>query len=93
MHSKQFGFLGKRSTVEAITDTIEKIRIDNSSKIKSICTFLDLKKAFDTVDHKLFLQRCADYGLRGPVLAVLQDDLSTEHNLSSLQPKSLTYKR
>ena len=53
LHSRQFGFRAKRITEEEITDIFEKIRINKSNKIKSICTFLDLKKAFDTVEHKL----------------------------------------
>ena len=44
--------------------------------IKKVCTFLDLKKTFDTFDHKLLLQKCADLCLRGPVLAFLQNYFS-----------------
>ena len=42
LHCKQFGFREKRSNAEAITDIIEKTRINNSNEIKSIRTFLDL---------------------------------------------------
>ena len=32
-----------------------------------------MKKALDTVDHKIFRYKCANYGLWGPVLTILLD--------------------
>ena len=49
LKSSQFGYRRKRSTVDAIIQIIEKIRDDDQFLCN--CLFLDLSKAFDTLDH------------------------------------------
>ena len=73
----QFGFKHGKSTVDAIATLIVEIRSNlhnNSEKTK--CTFLDLMKAFDTVDHNIVLQKCYRYSLRGPLYNILKSYLS-----------------
>ena len=77
LSDSQFGFRHGKSTVDAIATLIDEIRSNlhnNSEKTK--CTFLDLKKAFDTVDHKILLQKCYRYCLRGPIYNILKSYLS-----------------
>ena len=64
---KQFGFRNKRSTVDAIAIVIDSLRSYKITSTKTCCAFLDLKKAFHTVDHNLLLKKCELYGLRGHV--------------------------
>ena len=76
---KQFGFRSKLSTVDAIASLTEEIRA-NWYKSKSLtkCTFIDLKKAFDTANHELLLKKCEHYGLRGTVLKMLESYLKDQ---------------
>ena len=57
----QYGFLEKHSTL----DTVNIIQNNMDSKLFTCGIFIDLKKAFDTVDHAILLQKLDHYGIRG----------------------------
>ena len=61
----QFGFREDHSTVLALTEIIDNIKhaIDNNEYTVGI--FIDLCKAFDTVDHGILLEKLKYYGIRG----------------------------
>ena len=63
----QFGFQTGRSSSMAILNLTEKISnyLDNMKAVISV--FIDLKKAFDTIDHTILLQKLNHYGIRGIV--------------------------
>ena len=76
LNNKQVGFREKRGTVDAVSNLVELIRTSkHSSTEHTYCTFLDLRKAFDTIDRKILLQKCEMYGLRGPVYTILESYL------------------
>ena len=60
----QFGFRSKHSTVHALISITESIRsaLDESKYVCGI--FVDLQKAFDTVNHKSLLDKL-HHGIRG----------------------------
>jgi len=63
---QQFGFRSSHSTVHALILMIDKIQKANDSKNYSCGIFIDLGKAFDTVDrHHVLLDRLEYYGIRG----------------------------
>jgi hypothetical protein len=65
LYKFQFGFREKHSTNMAIVTLIDKISnaLDNGEYV--IGVFLDLQKAFDTVNHKILLNKLHRYGIRG----------------------------
>ena len=62
---QQYGFRKARSTSMAITQLIEDITNANEEKKFTAGVFIDLKKAFDTIDHSLLLKKLDHYGVRG----------------------------
>ena len=65
LYSLQFGFRAKHSTTHALINITEKIRsaLDNNKVASGI--FVDLQKAFDTVNHEILLSKLEYYGFRG----------------------------
>ena len=64
----QYDFRSGRSTSLAIIHLIENItNMLDSKKKNTIGIFIDLKKAFDTIDHVLLLNKLEYYGVRGIV--------------------------
>ena len=60
----QYGFRAKLSTEYAILDIYEKL-LENLDKGLNTCAiFLDLAKAFDSVDHNILLRKLEKYGVR-----------------------------
>ena len=61
----QYGFRNSRSTYMALMDLVENIceSIDKKKYVMGI--FIDLKKAFDTIDHNILLRKLYHYGVRG----------------------------
>ena len=61
---QQFGFRKKHSTSHAILNIVEEIRKNLDNKTYSCGVFVDLEKAFDTVNHKILLKKLDHYGIR-----------------------------
>ena len=61
----QFGFRKNRSTSQAATLLIENISHSMEEKKSALCVFLDLSKAFDTIEHSTLLSKMYHYGIRG----------------------------
>ena len=65
LYDFQFGFRKNHSTSLAMIETTDSIRrlIDDKNYVLGI--FVDLTKAFDTVDHDILLEKMNNYGIRG----------------------------
>ena len=53
-------------------------------KQSSCCIFLDLKKAFDTLDHDILLSKLESFGFRGRVLTLLKSYLNNRNRFLQL---------
>ena len=64
----QFGFRKKYSTFLALMELVDNITKNIDGGNYSIGIFLDLSKAFDTIDHTILLDKLCRYGIRGVTL-------------------------
>ena len=66
-YKHQYGFRKKHSTIHPIIHFLNHIanQKDISSKNITAAIFLDLSKAFDTISHKILLEKLEYYGIRG----------------------------
>ena len=63
----QFGFCANHSTSHALVSITEKLREALDTGHFACGVFIDLKKAFDTVDHEILIAKLEHYGVRGIV--------------------------
>ena len=95
-YNYQFGFRKSHSTSHAIITLVERVfkALDMGKYVVGV--FLDLKKAFDTVDHTILLRKLEQYGIRGKTLRWFESYLSNrtqyvEYNNSKSDTKIKTY--
>ena len=85
IYNKQFGFRSNHSTNDALVSLTEGIKtfLDNGFWVAGI--FLDLRKAFDTVNHQILLQKLTNYGFRGNSNKLLQSFLFNRKQFVSIK--------
>ena len=61
----QSGFRSLHSTVTALLNATNNWAYNIEKGNVNAAVFLDLKKAFDTVDHDILLSKLSSYGVQG----------------------------
>lgn len=65
LSNHQYGFRSNHSTATAIMELAEEITTAMDKHHYFVSIFVDLQKAFDTIDHQILLQKLYKYGIRG----------------------------
>ena len=82
----QFGFRSGASTVHALLKFTEDILKSFDNNKFGIATFMDLSKAFDSIDHKILLTKIKRYGVHSTPLRWIHSYLSNrEHFVSGIR--------
>ena len=85
LYKRQYGFRKHMSTNTALLDVCNNLSksLDNSEI--SFGVFIDISKAFDTVQHSILLDKLQNYGIRGTPYLLLESYLQNRKQYVSLQ--------
>ena len=76
LNPNQYGFRKKCSTAFAIYDLIENKLKNLDENLFTCALYVDLSKAFDTVDHSILLKKLEHHGIRGVPLELFKSYLN-----------------
>ena len=76
LYSSQYDSRKGHSTEFAVLEIIDRIILDLDKGETPINVYLDLSKAFDTLDHKILLEKLSHYGINDVALNMFDSYLS-----------------
>ena len=75
LSNHQFGFRKKYSTSHAINSLVNQFHDSVEKNEFMIGLFIDLSRAFDTISHKILIDKLYKYAIRGIALEWIKDYL------------------
>ena len=76
LYKYQFGFRKNHSTELALIEIVDQIRLSLDNNNMTCGIFIDLSKAFDTVNHDILIGKLEHYGIRGKALDLIRSYLN-----------------
>ena len=90
-YSSQYGFRKGHSTEYAGLEVVEKIIEQMDKGNIPLNIYLDLSKAFDTINHQILLEKLAYYGVHGKSLDLFKSYLSNRKQFVEIDENKSTY--
>ena len=84
LSQNQFGFRQFHSTASALLDSTNEWFINMDRGQFNIAVFLDLQKAFDTINHYILIKKLYLYGLQKPALNLLGSYLENRFQMCTV---------
>ena len=73
--NSQHGFQKHKSVITQLVETFEDLSFAHENKFSVDIIYFDISKAFDSVPHNRLLEKLSSYGIRGPLLELIQNYL------------------
>ena len=91
LYCKQFGFQAGHSTDHAIIQLVDQIYENFEENKYTLGVFIDLSKAFDTVDHKILLSKLEIYGVKRNLLKWFENYLTNRKQYVQINNKKTAF--
>ena len=76
LYDHEYGFRKSHSTQQAIITLVDRITKSQDIGDIVITILIDLKKVFDTIDHRILLRKLYSYGIRGTMFKLTESYLT-----------------
>ena len=93
LYINQYGYRAGFSTTLALIDVVDTIKMAVNRNEYAMGIFLDLEKAFDTINHEILLAKLDHYGFRGHVNIFINSYLNERKQYASVNKKESNYQR
>ena len=84
IHENQYGFRKGHSTSHALNFSVQHLESCIKNKQHVLGIFIDLSKAFDTIDHQKLTTKLNNYGIRGNALRLIESYLANRKQFVSV---------
>ena len=91
LHSSQHGFCTNHSTNSALAEVLDCVTLALNKKFLSLALFIDVSKAFDSLDHQLLFAKSNIYGVRGTALDLLKSYFSNHFQYATVNNDSSNF--
>lgn len=81
----QYGFRSKHSTELATLHLVDQLILNMDNNKLPLNIYMDLSKAFDTLDHNILIEKLQHYGIRNQSLELLKDYLNNRYQYVNYQ--------
>ncbi len=88
LYNSQYGFREGHSTEYAALELVDRITLEMDSMNTPVNIFLDLSKAFDTLNYQILLKKLEYYGLHGMSLKLMESYLSNRKQYVEIDESS-----
>ena len=92
LNMHQHGFRPKYSTSTALTDVLDYITHSIDNKLSVIALFVDISKAFDSLNHNILIGKLEHYGIRGVILDWFISYLSCRYQYVDINNQKSLYR-
>ena len=91
LNKKQGGFRKNNSTINSVSEFSHEIYSAINTRDVSLATFIDFFKAFDTVNHKILINKLKVYGIKNNNFSWLEDYLFNRNRCTIVNGISSDY--
>ena len=92
LYLNQYGFRENHNVIHALMDILTNAYDAINNKHYTALIFMDFHKAFDTVCHKIVLDKLYHYGIRGPAHSLIKNYLHKRQQFVTINNASSSYK-
>ena len=76
LYESQYGFSTEHSTELAAMELIDRLILTMDNNQTPLNIYLDMSKAFDTIDHTILINKLTFYGIHGVALVIIKSYLT-----------------